>query len=234
MKKVLSVVLVLLFSVSLLAGCGSSDAGTAPSSIENSAETNEEAATKAAEHFIKSLIDLDVDSMRKTVVNPERYEELFSQLDVNVLIENLLTESPEMAAYKEPLAEIIEYVFDKMMANADYTINETKKDGKNYIVSAEITLPELGDFDSIFETAMGNTFSDEKIAALIGQLFVDGKVTNSSSEEDIMNAVMSEILSSMKATVDSIEIKTETYKENFVACNENGTWLIDLGQSEIE
>jgi hypothetical protein len=84
-----------------------------------------------------------------------------------------------------------------------------RKDGDKVTVVAEITLPDMSQDPTI---ALQEAMSEDKMTELATKLMDEGKITESTSEEDMFEIIMSEVI---KVAEDEIK---NSHKLDFIDC----------------
>ncbi|MBR2973392.1 MAG: hypothetical protein IKC41_04165 [Clostridia bacterium] len=217
MKQVItkSLCLVLVLCLALaFAGCGNREAAA------------QEAKTTVTS-FMDALINLDMQEAAKYVDDPAALGELdianLSASTIDTVIEN----NPAMQPYKDKFVPI----FDKALAKAKevckYEITSEEDDGVDFIYTINLTTPGDGSkTEEALKNAMAEYLTQDGLMKLMNDLLASGKISASSSEDDILNVAFDAITGKVLEALDTIEIETKTEEMNVTVSETDGKWLV--------
>jgi len=177
---------------------------------------------------------LDVDAMENYLDDADAIPEDMANFDIDTLVDNAIDSNPAIAPYEEDFTKFAEAVVEKMTDNMSYTIVETEKDGKDYVVTVEMTMPDFDEVNKSFEDTLKSSVSNQKMNELITKLFTNGTITASSSQQEILDAVMPEVINLMIESVDDFKVDTETEEKELTISKIDGEWLINTKKSNID
>ncbi len=217
MKKILSLMLALVLVFSMTA-CGVSE------------KENEEAAKNVVESFLSAVSNLEMDKLKDYVVDEDEIPEEFAEMS----IDKVMSEMPEeMEPYSEDFKKLFGGLFDKVKDKIEYEIKDvTKEEDDKYAVSVELTMPKLDDVD--IESVVEENISEEDLTAIAMRLFAEGRITVNSTQQEIMDVLMPDVINALEDVFDGIELETETEEKEFVVVKtEDDKWLIDAKESGL-
>ena len=222
MKKILSLLLVLMLAVSLVA-CG----GAAKE------DTSEKDATKVVEKFMDALIEFDADEAEKYIDDPDEIPEEFRDI---TNLDGLMGNVPaEFEMFEDKFKKMAEDIIDKFRDEFKYEIKETEKDGENVIVTVVMEGPEPSGIEELGAeiSSYASNLTEEDANAYLERLLQSGKITESSTQEDLLSALFDLIIDDMIKYISDYEFETEEKEFEFVVVNEDGEWVIDTKESEL-
>lgn len=237
MKKLLSLLLALAMTMSL-AACGdkkdAEDANTETKQEEKVEKKEdkkeevdgEEAATEAMEGFLDAICDLDFEAAEK-FYDGEIPAELKSSLgDLDTLVEEAMKEMPaEFGDYKKDFEDVLNVIVDKAKESISYEIKNVDGEGEEYKFTVEMAYPDENfDGEKAFTDAFGDV--EEKTMELVTKLAEEGKITETSTEEDLMKAIIPELINLLKDAVKDVKIDTVTEEAEFTVVLKDGEWLV--------
>lgn len=217
MKKILSLMLALVLVFSMTA-CGVGE------------KENEEAAKNVVESFLSAVSNLEMDKLKDYVVDEDEIPEEFAEMS----IDKVMSEMPEeMEPYSEDFKKLFGGLFDKVKDKIEYEIKDvTKEEDDKYAVSVELTMPKLDDVD--IESVVEENISEEDLTAIAMRLFAEGRITVNSTQQEIMDVLMPDVINALEDVFDGIELETETEEKEFVVVKtEDDKWLIDAKESGL-
>ena len=235
-KKLLCMFLACLLVLSI-ASCGQSNDADKDDDKDTSTKTEEtvkeeklsdsDMVEKVANDFMDSLCKLDVE---KAVTYLDNYDgELpFKNKDelINNFCEELLAEEG-LDAYKDDFVKIMSKAFDSLIDTMSYKIEDTNVDGDNAKVKISITMADTENID--FDEVLSDMDFDPE--AYIQELTDSGKITDSMSEEEIMNAIMPKLLEIMGDCFDVAfkNADTTTIDDEMELTKNGDNWIISGG-----
>lgn len=229
MKKVLCLLLALA-TVLAFAGCGNKQA---PASETPAAETpapvsDEDQAKAVVEGYINALFTFDAEEAKKYVDD----ESVIGEApDVDAIVDALLAEAPMMEDYRGDLTDLLNLTLDTMMANADYKLGDITKDGDNFVIAAEITLPDMTSDPTI---ALQEAMSEDAMTDVAMKLMDEGKITESTTEEEMFAIIMPEVFKIAEEEIEKMEFETATTEGKFVVVKNGDNWVIDTEASDLD
>lgn len=214
MKRVLSLLLVLVCTVSFTA-CG-----------------GEKQAKEAADGFMQAFVKLDGEAMAQYVDDPSEIQEAFENFDVDAIMETL---PAELEPYFGHFEGFMNDVVGMMKNELSYEIKEIKKNGDEFIAIVDVTYPSAvldDDFD--IEGVLGESLGDNIGNEIIMELFNSGEISLASTEEEIMNLALPKVFERLKESLKEILKDVETQEIELVIIEENGKWLVNAEKSEFD
>ena len=225
MKKLLSLILALACAASLTA-CGgdkSDDKKEEPSTkTEVKKELDgEDAARDTAENFFDAFCDFEFEKAEKYYDGeiPSDLKNAFS-LELDKVMSDI---PPELSPYKSEFEDLFNTMIEKSKQSFSYKITNVEGDGDEYIVSVDLTTPNVADVD--FDAMLSGTM-EEELMALVMEYAESGKITETMSEEEMMDILMPEMMKILKSVVNDIEFETTTESGEITVAKVNGKWLV--------
>ncbi len=216
LRKILCLMLALV-CVLAFAGCGGG-------------QNDEQAATDTVESFMDALMDLDIEEMKEYVTDEDDLDfGKFEEITAEALLDEITAGEPQMAAFADDFEPICEKMIDMIKDNLSYEITEVEKDGKNFVFAVEIEVP---DFDGM-SSNLNRSMNSIDINSIAQELLTSGKITATSSQQDIMNAIMPKIISVMDDALDNVKVTTDTEDCEVIVVKEGKEWLIDATESDV-
>lgn len=194
---------------------------------------------KVAEEFMAACIAFDLKKMVDYVGEDDSDLPFKDLADAKKTLIDELGEDESMKDFAEEFEGIIDSMFKSMTDAMSYEIEEGKKvvtnNGEKYVYPVTLNLiAEDTDVDTQFEELMEDSMSEEAMQELALELLEEGKITESSSEEEIMKAVFDAILPKMEEAVEKLEWETTSTEGEIVVVEKDGKWVIDVEESTFE
>lgn len=212
MKKVLSLVLILVLSVSL-AACGGK---------------SEQLARETADNFMTALIQLDLAEVENYIDDASGLPETFKNFDVDQIMSTL---PADLNDYSEEFRGIITNLMDKVKGTMAYEIKSVEKVEGDYVFTLDLTMP-VNDID--FESLIEDKVSDEAINKIVTDMVASGEITAASSQKEMMDALMGKFIEIINNTFNELEIKTETQEAQLFVSKIDDKWLVNAEKSEFK
>lgn len=203
MKKLLALVLVLVCALSM-AAC----------------DDGEALATETMEGFMNALVAFDGDAMAKYLDDKDAVPEAIKNLDIDVL---MATMPEEQQVYKDNYAEIIDATVAKMSSVMNYEIKEVAADEDGFVYT--IAVNEIGD-TNIIDT----TFSEENMNNIINALVEEEKLTETTTEEELMDMIFDE----MVVMIKEMELEASSVDKQFFVYEKDGKWVVNAEKSNVK
>ncbi|MBQ2696475.1 MAG: hypothetical protein IJF61_04155 [Clostridia bacterium] len=213
MKKLIALLLAVICAFSLVACAGGG---------------NEAKATKSMENFLNALKDLDVDGMKAAVDDPDALPESLENLDIDNIMKTIPS---ELSAYSEDFKGVITALYDRAKSHIAYDIKNVEENDDEFVFTVEVTMPE---FNTDFQNLFTNSLDEDALMNIALDLYSSGKITPSSTQSEVMDALMPEVVKIMNDTINDIEIKTTTAEKEFVVVEEDGEWLVSVKKSDLD
>ena len=203
MKKLLALVLVLVCALSM-AAC----------------DDGEALATETMEGFMNALVAFDGDAMANYLDDKDAVPEAIKNLDIDVL---MATMPEEQQVYKDNYAEIIDATVAKMSSVMNYEIKEVAADEDGFVYT--IAVNEIGD-TNIIDT----TFSEENMNNIINALVEEEKLTETTTEEELMDMIFDE----MVVMIKEMELEASSVDKQFFVYEKDGKWVVNAEKSNVK
>lgn len=203
MKKLLALVLVLVCALSMVA-----------------CDDGEALATETMEGFMNALVAFDGDAMANYLDDKDAVPEAIKNLDIDVL---MATMPEEQQVYKDNYAEIIDATVAKMSSVMNYEIKEVAADEDGFVYT--IAVNEIGD-TNIIDT----TFSEENMNNIINALVEEEKLTETTTEEELMDMIFDE----MVVMIKEMELEASSVDKQFFVYEKDGKWVVNAEKSNVK
>lgn len=225
-KKLLCILLagMLLFA---LAACG--DGESASKSKGTTAKSAEDEVREVVDGFFENVFTLNMDEASKFLASGSEQDLPFKSRDdlMNKAFEAMEEGAGEMAEalepYRDDLKDLFNHVIDGMVDKMTYEIEDCKADGDKATAKVKTTIVTGNPFESLnFDDI------DFDFESYLADLAAGGKISESSSMEEMMGAIMPKILEVLTDTIDTRleDIETETEEEEIELVKEDGKWYI--------
>ena len=210
MKKILAIMLMLVCVFSVTA-CGSISA---------------EEAEAIAKTFLDGVTNLDADMIKTAIDDPAKAGE-FTEFDTK--LDEFKSTVPEMLKpYEENINKLFDAVVEKVKSEMSYTIKETKVEGDKAIVTVDVVMPDFDKFDG---AALLSGIADQSaIATLTQKLLLEGKITQSMSQEDLMTLLIPALIDSAAESIDSVELESTTKTVDLTVYEKDGVLVIKTSE----
>ena len=210
MKKILAIILMLVCVFSVTA-CGSISA---------------EEAEAIAKTFLDGVTNLDADMIKTAIDDPAKAGE-FTEFDTK--LDELKSTMPETTKpYEENINKLFDAVVEKVKSEMSYTIKETKVEGDKAIVTVDVVMPDFDKFDG---AALLSGITDQSaIATLMQKLLLEGKLTQSMSQEDMMALLIPALIDSVAESIDSVEFESTTKTVDLTVYEKDGVLVIKTSE----
>ncbi len=218
MKKVLSVLLALIMTVTMLAGCQSQPA-----------QNNQELATKTIERYMDALLEFDFKTAAGYSSHPEKILESAPYSNKEDAVLKMLAAMPEnVQKYESSITNFAEAVFGLMQDNMAYKITDVEKVGSSYVATLELTSADTEKFD--IAELMTTMMAEIDLNNLLTELIEDGTVSENMSQEEIYDVLFPVLFDSMSDAVKELPAETTTKEQTFTVIEVDGEWLIDTSE----
>ena len=165
--------------------------------------------------------------MARTYIQSSIPEEI-RDFDVDSIMETL---PAEFEPYADDFEDLINSMLDKFSEMFSYEITEVTPDENNYIVTVKIKYPDFE--NSNFEAIFNEMLTGEDYQTLISELLGSGEIDLTSTQEEVIDALLPRIISMLQTAVDNLEITAIETEGYLAVTNVNGRWLIDASLSEF-
>jgi len=229
MKKLIALLLALMCAFSLVA-CNKVEDGKDAAANSEAAVNKEDEAKKTVDNFFKALQDLDVDAVKDTVVDPDAVKLNFDGMTVDEMAAAMPLVD-ELSAYEAEYKDVLAVFIDAFKAKIEYKIGDTKEKDDTVVVSAEVFLPDFNAAD--VRNILEEGFSSENYTAILEELAASGKISESSTQEEIWDAAVPIALGEIEDEFKNFNFKGETEKLEIIVVEKDGKWLIDYEKSDL-
>lgn len=223
MKKLLSIVLALVLVLSV-ASC----------SLFGGEKDSAASAEKTVESFMDALVDFDFKKLKNYIDDEDALPDEIADFDLEANLEKIIDDMPaELDDYSDDLRSIFNDLIDKIKKEISYEIKETTKDEDSYIVTVEVTLPDM---DSVnFENLLTDSMDESSLMNILNEMIESGKITENTTEQEMFDLLMPEVFKIMEDAIKDIEFETTTDEKEFVVVkSEDDKWVIDVEESELD
>lgn len=223
--KLLCLVAVLACVVSL-AGCG---AGSPAAEAE---------AKAAATGFMDALINLDISAAQAYLDDAEGLDsEFIESLSMDKVIEEAMAGNEAVAGFEDKIRPIFDVVIEKIKAVMSYEIVGSQMFGEDYVFDVKITSfddEKTGEMENVLENAMSKHLTNEGMTQLATKLLEEGKISDQSSETEIIGAFFDELMPEITKSIEEMEIATKVIDGQVVVSEVDGKWLVNVMKSDLD
>ncbi len=227
MKKLLALFLALMLAFSVSA-C--SLFGGDKEDSKKTTKNDKEAVEETVNAFMGAFVDFNFAELKNYVVDEKSIPKDLANLDFDDYIDEAMEDfPPELSAYEDDYRGLFDAMIDKVKSEFTYEIEEVEQVGKEdkYEVTIDVTMPDFENID-IADT-LEDTFSDDAFATILSDLLASGKITENSTEDEILDLVVDEVIDLCTDTINDLEFKTTTEELDLtVVKTDDGEWLIEL------
>ena len=221
MKTVISKTFCLILALCLalsFAGCG------------NSAADAQEAKT-ALTAFMDAVVNLDMNEAAKYVDDPAVIDNLGLGDISGLALDTAIQQNPEMAQYKEKLVPIVNKAIEKAKEVCSYEIIAEEKDSSGFVYTISLTMPnDSTAAEDQLKKSMEEYTTQDGIMKLMGELLSSGKITMSSSQDEIMNATFDVLSVKIMDAIDNITFETKTEEMKVTVSKTDDKWLVNTAE----
>ena len=234
MKKLLSILLafVLMFS---LVSCGEIKDSDNKEKFKNQEVKKEEKKTdkqlveETVKGFFDDLSELNFGGMKSYLSDSTSLPEEFNAYNLDELVDETFSSLPaEAQGYIDEgtVKTYIESVLNKMKGYISYEIADiTKANDEEYKAVVNLTLPDPESSNA--NEVLGEYMTEEGTMTLLQQLYEEGTITEESTQDEILGALMLKIFTVATEAIDEVEFKTVTNSAEYIVVkNDAGKWLI--------
>lgn len=197
---------------------------------------SEDDAREVAEKFMNAYMEMDADTIKKLADDKDELpEEILDFKGWDAEKEEIMENLPaELSGYTKDMEKIVDTVIDKALDAMDYKITKVKEVEGGFEVSVEINAINGAMGDS-FGEILTDSMDQSAMMQLVTKLMQEGKISVTSSQEDMMKVLMPEIIKIIGDAVEKIEFEIETKDVVlFVYENEDGEILINVDKSSLD
>ncbi|MBR3848398.1 MAG: hypothetical protein IKM21_03805 [Oscillospiraceae bacterium] len=224
MKKFLALLLALTLAFS-----------TVSCSLFANPEKDKAEVEATVKSFMDAYIALNFDGLDQYVVNKEDLAAKLAEVDLTAAFDTAMNDVPaEMEPYRQDLQKIFNDTIEKLKSKFSYTMVDAvrSEDGNEYTVTVDLNVP---DSDS---ANLGDVFSEsanrEAITGIINEMISSGKITQSTTQDEMLALLMPEVMKLVETTINNLEIDVITHQGTLIVTKaDDGKWLIDLEKSEF-
>jgi len=221
MKNLISKTFCLILALCLalsFAGCG------------NSAADAQEAKT-ALTAFMDAVVNLDMNEAAKYVDDPAVIDNLGLGDISGLALDTAIQQNPEMAQYKEKFVPIVNKAIEKAKEVCSYEIIAEEKDTSGFVYTISLTMPsDSNSAEDQLKKSMEEYTTQDGIMKLMGELLSSGKITMSSSQDEIMNATFDVLSVKIMDAIDKITFETKTEEMKVTVSKTDDKWLVNTAE----
>lgn len=240
MKKFLSILLVFVLMFSLVSCGESNDADTNTTKkekVKEETKTDKQLVEETVKEFFDAFSELDFEGMKAQLSDPDLMPEEFNAYNGDVFVENALSSIPqEVQEYVDQsvIENYMERSLNKMKEYISYEITDIKKvNDEEYKATVDLTLPDSESSNA--DEVLGEYMSEEGTMLLVQQLAEEGVITENSTQEEVLGALMLKIFEIASDALDEIQFETSTSAiEYTVVKTDDGKWLIQPQTNDEE
>lgn len=211
MKKILSLLLSLLLLFTLI----------------SCVDSGEQEAMQTVQNFLDKLIVLDIEGAKAYVDHPDELDDIFEGISKDTLFQAV---PAEFQKYADDFNTIIDSMLNKCASVMTYNIKDTYKEDGCFIYVVDMTYPNM-DFD--FEDAFEQSFTEEVMMGIATELLSSGKITTTSTQEEIYDALMPKVFQKAQEVINEMELKTKMESIEIAVIEKDGKWLISAEESDL-
>ncbi|MBQ9097388.1 MAG: hypothetical protein IJY55_03245 [Clostridia bacterium] len=225
MKNIISKTFCLILALCLalsFAGCG------------NNAKDAQEAKTTVTA-FMDAVVNLDMNEATKYVDDQAVIDSLELGDISGLAIDTAIQQNPEMAQYKEKFVPIVDKAIEKAKEVCSYEIIAEEKESSGFVYTINLTTPnDSTAAEEQLKKAMEEYTTQDGLMKLMGELLSSGKVTLSSSQDEIINATFDVLLDKIINALDNITFETKTEEINVTVSKTGDKWLVNTAELSKE
>ena len=226
-RTTLCVVFTLAFVLSFAACSDKADVKEPTEKVE---ETDTQAeAKKTVENFMNAYCELDIEKMSGYCVDSAAFVDSIGYKNVeDIVIAGMKANGTDdrLAGYMTPFAKgIIDIIKDR----TEYKVVKIKEDGDGYIATVEYSMPNSKLAMSTFENIMDSDDVEELGEEIAVELVENGTITSDSTEEEIIEALMAEVINRLLPEIaEEIEVVERiTNTIDIKVVEKDGKWYVD-------
>lgn len=152
---------------------------------------------------------------------------------ISSLMDKTLGGNEELASFKDSLMPVLTLMINAIKNSMKYEVKDCTVDGENATVKVDFSMLDT-DAVNLDDLDIENT--DFDFEGYIQELFDNGQISEETSEEDIIAAVMPKLVEVMSGEVqkelDSAETTTE--EKEITLTKKDGKWVITDGADFLE
>ncbi len=244
MKKLLKTILIVML-VSALAltvtSCGNKEDKSSSQSDEGNFKKDKKDSKEMAEDtvdgFMQALCVFDIKEMSSYTLDPDAVKEEigFDDLKTYVTEEIYAGSTDEEIKMMESFVDtIIDAYLEAIYDTMSYKITSSKKGGKDYVITTDFTFLDFELAQENLESTM-NTEMASASAEVTNELIADGKITATTTEEEMIKIVFDAIAEKMVPIIEKsiLEAPRTTGENTFLVTEKDGIWYIDTDKSKL-
>ena len=247
MKKLLSILLALTMVFSL-AACGGDKAEKEAKKgekvvdvVKDDEKTKEKDDEALAEETVEGAMDAFCELNLKEFAGYVNGEADLGDMpfenkdDLTDMFLEELGSDPGMEGMIELIQPVFETVVDAMLDSMTYEITDVSEDNGDYNFTVNF---ECMDFEALddFDSLMEGTDFETTMMEVVTELMESGDITEDMSEEEMMEALIPSLVEILEdVIVEALEsVDTNEAELEFVVTEEDGEWLIDAENSNVD
>lgn len=192
-------------------------------------DNGEEDARLAAEGFLNAYVNVDFAEIANYVDDASKLPDEIKDFDIENITQNAIPE--DFKQYSEEFQGIIDVLLAKFKENMAYTINSVEKVDDKFKFTTSMTSPN---FDIDMEKVLSEKINEDQIAKVITDLYTSGVISDSSTEEEIIDAAIEPLFSIIKDTIKETDFGKETTECEIIVKNIDGSWLVSTEDSSFD
>ena len=227
MKKLSALLLALCLLLTGLCGCKKAEEPTPsnpndnPSKIVIDEKADEKAATQVAEDFFDAALSLEIKDASKYTDDPDAFMEKAPFESASDLFDTLSETIPaELAPFADNLTPVMEEIMEIFLDEVSYEILSTEKDGDDYLVTVEATIPVTDDIN--FEDYLDET----EFQNMAMELLANGTISEDMTQDQLMEALIPAIMDKIIDIIRDIDIPTKTEETTITVVKVDDEWLV--------
>ncbi len=216
-RKTFCLILALCLALAF-AGCGNN-------------EQDAQEAKAAVTGFMDAVVNLDMQEAAKYVDNPEVINNLGLNDISGQAIDMAIQQNPVIAQYKDKFIPIVEKSIEKAKQVSSYEILAEETVSSSFVYTVNLTTPDDATAtEEQLRKSMEEYTTEEGIMKLMNELLASGKITMSSSQEEITNATIDALIAKMIDAMDKITFETETEEIKVSVSKTGDKWLVNAAE----
>ena len=135
------------------------------------------------------------------------------------------------ANHKDEAWKVVFAVLNKATQTVKFEPVSMFQEGNGYKVSGKITMMDTDKLGEQFDTLT----SDEKLSEKTAEWLRTGKLSQNSTETEILNVVVPYIVDEMVKKINSTDIPLTTFTTEYKVISKDGKWVIDMsGENPLD
>lgn len=188
-------------------------------------------AEATANDFMDAFIAFDTEGMKAVVYDTKNIPDELQRNFTDKLLDSV-QEDPDAAifiGYEDELVKIFDSLCENLQNNTTYKFTNTYEKDGCHVFEVTSTMPDADKYN------LEDYFSEEEVYGIVMKLYIDGKITEDMSEQEMIAAAMPALLDLLHEAFSEIDmtLHKKDITGTLVVKEYDGEWLVCAKDSNL-